>query len=204
MDLHLPLVLATPTLLGLAAAVAALLWPRRSVLWPFLLPMWAIAANFHGLLACRDEITGLARLWFRLDAPGIWLAMTSGPLAAIVLRWYRSTPTVAALRARPWRLGLVHAAVATIGMLPLPGVPATAFACGGLTFRSPAARTATIAVILGALAAWPLAGPADAFAAAASLTFAATLRHDVPGQRSWQGLALVQALLAGLRATGAV
>lgn len=204
MDLHLPLVLATPPLLGLAAAVAALLWPRRSVLWPFLLPMWAIAANFHGLLACRDEITGLARVWFRLDVPGIWLAMTSGPLAAIVLWWHRHSPTVAALRARPWRLGLVYAAVATIGMLPLPGVPGTAFACGGLAFRSPTARAATVAVTLGALAAWPLAGPADALAAAAGLTFAAALRNDAPGQRAWQGLALVQALLAGLRATGAV
>ena len=97
MELHLPLVVATPTLLCLLAALAALLWPRRSVLWPFLLPAWGLDLCFLGLWQSRAELAGPVLVWFLV--PG-WLLAADQTMKATS----RNQPTRRArFQRRAWR-----------------------------------------------------------------------------------------------------
>lgn len=199
MELHLPLVLATPTLLCLLAAVAAFVWPWRVVAWPFLLPAMLLAAGCLGLLPCRDEITGPAVRWLRLDVPALLVNATALPIAAWWARRGERSDTASSL-ALPHRRSLWLALVAAIGLTPLPlvGVAAWPF---GLAWRRASARRVVVVLTLLAVACWPWPRTADAASALALVVFALSLQ---PTER-WQlvhrtlvcvfgGVALLRAL----------
>ncbi|MBK8096247.1 MAG: hypothetical protein IPK26_04025 [Planctomycetes bacterium] len=167
---HLPLVLLTPTLLCLLAALAAAAWARRGVPWFLLLPAWALSALNHGLWTARAEFAGPVLQWCRVDDPGIALSIVVLPLSALVVWRWRADPEVAALRAVPRRLPLLQAALAATCFLPLPTLLwlltgagpwrwriagarwwfAGGFVVATLTWRWPGAVDAVGAVVLGA------------------------------------------------------
>ncbi|MBL8735588.1 MAG: hypothetical protein JNL12_04115 [Planctomycetes bacterium] len=200
MELHLPLVVATPTLLCLLAAVAALLWPRRSVLWPFLLPAWWLDLCFLGLWQCRAELAGPVLVWFRIDLPGlVWTAL-AGPIVAVVLWRRRATPAVAALRERPWRLALLHAVVVAFGLVPLPLVLCAAPLLGVGPFRRRFLPLLLPAVLVAAVVAWPFPGVADAVGVLGVGVFVAACAPHTVGRRPAIAAALAWAAVASWRA----
>ncbi|MFO1030994.1 MAG: hypothetical protein U1F60_07950 [Planctomycetota bacterium] len=196
MELHLPLVVATPTLLCLLAAIAALLWPRRSVLWPFLLPAWGLDLCFLGLWQSRAELAGPVLVWFRIDLPGlVWTAL-AGPVVAVVLWRRRATPAVAALRERPWRLALLHAAVVALGLVPLPLLLGVVPFFGVGPLRWSCTPQLLAAVLVATVVAWPFPGVADAVGATGVVLFAAACAPHTVGRRAAIASALAWATLA--------
>lgn len=204
MDLHLPLVVATPTLLCLLAALAALLWPRRSVLWPFLLPAWGLDLCFLGLLQSRAELAGPVLVWFRIDLLGlVWTAL-AGPVVAVVLWRQRAAPAVLALRERPFRLALLHALVVAFGLVPVPLLLAAVPLLGFGPFRWRFAPGLFAAALLAAVVAWPFPGFADAVGALGAVLFAVACTPRTVGRGpvtslalAWAALGLWRAILAG-------
>jgi len=180
MELHLPLVLATPLLLCLLAAIAAFVWPWRVVAWPFVLPAMLLAAGCLGLLPCRDEITGPAVRWLRLDAPALLVNAAALPIAAWWARRCERASAAGALMS-PCRRSLWLALVAAVGLTPLPlvGIAASPF---GLAWRSAMAQRGAMVLTLVAVACWPWPRYVDAVSALALAVFAWSLR---PTQR-WQ------------------
>lgn len=198
MELHLPLVLATPVLLCLLAAVAAFVWPWRVVTWPFLLPAMLLAAGCLGLLPCRDEITGPAVRWLRLDVPALLVNAMALPIAAW---WARRCERsgAAGSRSLPHRRSLWLALVAAIGLTPLPlvGIAAWPF---GLAWRSASARYVAVGLTLLAVACWPWPRFVDAASALALAAFALSLRPTLPWQFVHRTLVFALGGVAFLRA----
>ena len=204
MELHLPLVVATPTLLCLLAAVAALLWPRRSVLWPFLLPAWGLDLCFLGLLQSRAELAGPVLVWFRIDLLGlVWTAL-AGPVVAVVLWRRRAASAVVVLRERPWRLALLHALVVAFGLVPVPLLLAAVPLLGIGPFRWRFAPVLFAAALLAAGVAWPFPGFADVVGALGAVLFTAACTPRTVGRwpasslaLAWAAFCLWRAVLAG-------
>lgn len=198
MELHLPLVLATPTLLCLLAAVAAIVWPWRVVLWPFVLPAMLLAAGCLGLLPCRDEIVGPAVRWLRLDVPGLFVNATALPFAAWWARRFERVGIATPL-AKPHRRALWFALVAAIGLTPLPlaGVGGWPF---GLAWRSPAAKCLALVLTVLAVACWPWPRLVDVATAFALFAFAWALRPTVCWQLVHRALVCAFGGVALLRA----
>lgn len=202
MELHLPLVVATPTLLCLLAAVAALLWPRRSVLWPFLLPAWGLDLCFLGLWQSRAELAGPVLVWFRIDAPGlVWTAL-AGPIVAVVLWRRRATPAVAALRERPWQLALLHAVVVAFGLVPLPLLLVAAPLLGVGPFRWRMTPLLLVVGLLAAVTSWPFPAVADAVGVLGVGVFVAACTPHTKGRRPTIAAALACSAVAIWRAIG--
>lgn len=200
MELHLPLVVATPTLLCLLAALAALLWPRRSVLWPFLLPAWGLDLYFLGLLQSRAELAGPVLVWFRIDLPGlVWTAL-AGPIAAVLSWRLRATPAFATLRQHPVRLALFHALVVAFGLVPVPLLLLAVPLLGIGSFRWRAAPAVLAAALLGAALAWPFAVMADLAGAAGAIVLAVAWAPRTPCRAPVTMLALAWAVLGVWRA----
>ena len=198
MELHLPLVLATPLLLCLLAAVAAFVWPWRVVAWPFLLPAMLLAAGCLGLLPCRDEITGPAVRWLRLDAPALLVNAAALPFAAWWARRFERASVADAL-ASPCRSSLWLALVAAVGLTPLPlvGIVAWPF---GLAWRSVIARRGALVLTLLAVGCWPWSRAVDAATALALVVFAWSLRPTLPWQVVHRTLVFALGGVAVLRA----
>lgn len=198
MELHLPLVLATPTLLCLSAAVAAFVWPWRVVPWPFVLPAMLLAMGCVGLLPCRDEIVGPAVRWLRLDAPALFVNATALPIAAWWARRRERSGAASAL-ASPCRRALWFALVAAVGLTPLPlvGIVAWPF---GLIWRSSAAQRGAMVLTLLAVACWPWPRYVDVVSALALAVFAWSLRPSQRWQFVHRALVCVLAGIAFLRA----
>ena len=198
MELHLPLVLATPTLLCLLAAVAAIVWPWRVVLWPFTLPAMLLAAGCLGLLPCRDEIVGPAVRWLRLDVPALLVNAAMLPIAAWWARCFERAGTVSPL-VPPYRRALWFALVAAIGLTPLPlvGIAAWPF---GLAWRSAAATGTALVLTALAVACWPWPRLVDAATALALVVFALSLQPKLRWQVVHRTLVFVFGGVAFLRA----
>lgn len=200
MELHLPLVVATPTLLCLLAAVAALLWPRRSVLWPFLLPAWGLDLCFLGLWQSRAELAGPVLVWFRIDLPGlVWTAL-AGPVVAVVLWRRRATPALASLRERPWRLALLHAVVVAFGLVPLPLLLCAVPLLGVGPFRWRSTHLLLVVASLAAVMSWPSPVVVDAVGVLGVGLFVAACAPETVGRRPAIAVALAWATLASWRA----
>lgn len=202
MELHLPLVLATPTLLCLLAAVAAWVWPWRVVVWPFVLPAALLAIGCLGLLPCRGEITGPAAHWLRLDVPGLVANAAALPVAA----WWGRRSLRNADRegriGRPWRFAAWLAVVAAVGLTPLPLAALAVWPLGPFAWRGPTGSRLVAVLFVLASACWPWARLVDAISGLTLAVCAGSWSPTTRAQRAARTLVAVGAVVAFARACG--
>jgi hypothetical protein len=200
MAYHLVVVLLSPLLLALLAAVVSASWPVRLAPWPLLLPAWVLAAMTFELIPHRGELAGPVLVWCRPDVPGIVLSALAMPIAALLVAANRRSPLGSRLLASPWRFALLQASVAGVGLLPLPCVLATTALLAPWSWRHASAPLWLAFVGIAALVAWPWPGAVDALAAVATLVLALLLRPTTRGEHAWQLAAFGMAVLAAWRA----
>lgn len=202
MELHLPLVLATPTLLCLLAAVAAWVWPWRVVVWPFVLPAALLAIGCLGLLPCRGEITGPVLVWLRLDVPGLLVNAAALPFAACWgTRATRHADTAGRIE-RPWRFAAWLAVVAACGLTPLPLAVVAVWPLGPFCWRRPTGKRWVAVLLVLAAACWPWARLVDAISGLALAVCAGLWSVESRRQSVARALVATSAGIALLRAGG--
>lgn len=202
MELHLPLVLATPTLLCLLAAVATWVWPCRVVVWPFVLPAALLAIGCLGLLPCRGEVTGPAVHWLRLDVPGLVVNALALPVA---VGWGSRSSRNAGGEGRigrPWRFAAWLAVVAAAGLTPLPLAAVAVWPLGPFAWRRPAGRRLVAALFVLASASWPWSRLVDAISGLTLAVCAGSWSPTSQRQRVACTLVAVGAGIAFARACG--
>lgn len=202
MELHLPLVLATPTLLCLLAAIAAWVWPWRVVVWPFVLPAALLAMGCLGLLPCRGEITGPVLLWLRLDVPGLLVNAAALPFAACWGTRATRHAGAAGRIERPWRFAAWLAVVAACGLTPLPLAVVAVWPLGPFCWRRPIGKRLVAVLLVLAAACWPWARLVDAISGLALAVCAGSWSVESRRQRAARTLVAIGAGIALLRASG--
>ena len=197
---HLPLVLLTPTLLCLLAALAAAAWARRGVAWLLMLPACCLSALNHGLWTARTEFAGPVLQWCRVDDVGIAWSIVVLPLSELVVWRWRADLEVLALRSVPWRLPLLQAALAAACFLPLPTLLWLLTAARPSRWRIAGAGWWLGGGFVVAAMTWPWPGAVDAVSAVVQCAAAAVVQPTSRAQRGVRSLLVFFAVLAASRA----
>jgi hypothetical protein len=117
---HVPLVLVTPAILAIVAAIALRLAPRPWLAWVAVLPALALQSLLLRQPGIRPALAGPAVEWLN---PGAAAAFGGLLGAALVLGWCRpAVPALGWRRPPPWRWCALLATALAIPLLPLPAL----------------------------------------------------------------------------------